>query len=171
MLALSVSILPISSIHCLAPLSSRTIIRSPACAGFALTGVRARDLQFPFRGRPPLAKRRQSAPSSLGFELTPSRTNSLLPVFRESRFSNLESYCVGRFFRESRQDAQRPNEMPKSPRMRTYTKRGEGGAGLFRVQSTSFFVSLERRCHNGLLRGPRSIYLQTSRQRRRHGQS
>jgi len=170
MLSLPVSILPISSIYPLAPLSSRAMTVSPACAGSARTVVQARHLQFPFATIPTTAQRRRRAPSSLGFEMTPSRTNSV-PVFRESRFSNLESYCVRRFFRESRQDAQQPNEIPKSFRMRTYTKRGEGGAGLFRVQSTSFFVSVEPRCHNGLLRGPRSIYLQTSRQRGRHGQS
>jgi hypothetical protein len=41
---------------------------------------------------------------------------------------------------------------------------------LFRVQSTSFFVSFERKCHNGLVWGRHSIYPQSLRQRGRHGQ-
>lgn len=170
MLSLSVSILPFSCVNPLAPLSSRAMTGPPAGAGFARTGVQARDLQFPFATIPTLAQHRRCAPSSLGFELTPSRTGPA-STFSRKPLPGLGNPKASAAFSAKARNTQPQNEMPKSPRMRTYTKKGEGGAGLFRVQSTSFFVSVEPRCHNGLLRGPRSIYLQTSRQRRRYGQS
>jgi hypothetical protein len=88
MLSLSVQMLPISSVRCLAPLSSRAMTGSPACAGFARTGVHARDLQFPFVTIPTLAQHRLRAPSFLGFELL-RRERALPQVFRESRFQAL----------------------------------------------------------------------------------
>jgi hypothetical protein len=170
MLSLSVSILPFSCVNPLAPPSSRAMTGPPAGAGFARTGVQARDLQFPFATIPTLAQHRRCAPSSLGFELTPSRTGPA-STFSRKPLRGLGNPKASAVFSAKARNTQPQNEMPKSPRMRTYTKKGEGGAGLFRVQSTSFFVSVESRCHNGLLRGPRSIYLQTLRQRGRHGQS
>jgi hypothetical protein len=153
MLSLSVPILPISSIRRLAPLSSRTITGSPACAGFVRTGVQARDLQFPFVTIPTTAQRRRRAASSLGFELTPSRTGPA-STFSRKPLLGLVNPKASAAFPAKAAGTHLQNESPKSPRMHTYTKKGEGGAGLFRVQSTSFFVILERRCHNGLLPGP-----------------
>jgi hypothetical protein len=54
-------------------------------------------LQFSFVTILRMAQRRQRRLSSLDFESTPSRTNPLMPVFRESRFSATESSCTRHF--------------------------------------------------------------------------
>jgi hypothetical protein len=171
MLSLPVSILPISSIHPLAPLSSRTITESPACAGLCA-----------HRGAP-----EGSAVSLCDHHHAgaTSPVRALVPWFRIDSVAN--GPCLNFFAKAASRPWNPPASRPRSPRKDAGTdshkmkglsllecaltqKRG-GGCRPVSRPSTSFFVSVEPRCHNGLLRGPRSIYLQTLRQRGRHGQS
>jgi hypothetical protein len=97
MLAPSVQILPIPSIHRLVLLSYRTIIGDPVCAGFARTGVQAGDQQFRFVTILRMAQRRQAQALVTGFRIDSGGTNPLIPVFRESRISATESSCARPF--------------------------------------------------------------------------
>jgi hypothetical protein len=130
MLSVSVPILPISSIRCLASLSSRAMTGSPACAGFARTVVQAKHLQFPFAAILTLAQHRRCAPSSLGFELTPPRTGPS-STFSRKPLPGLGNPKASAAFSAKARNTQPQNERPKSSRMRTYTKRGEGVPACF----------------------------------------
>jgi hypothetical protein len=129
MLAPSVPILPNSSIDHLVLLSSRAQPGSPVCAGFPSTGVQARHLQFPFVTILRMAQRRQRGLSSLDFESTPAERTRSFQCSAKAAFRPCNPRTLGSFAAKSA--GTRPqNERPKSSRMRTYTKRGEGGASL-----------------------------------------
>jgi hypothetical protein len=125
MLASSVPILPICSIHRLTPLSSRTIIGEPVCAGFAGTGVQARHLQLPFVTAPRMAQRRQRRLSSLDFESTPAERTAHASVPREPLSAMQPSY-VGLLCRKFRRNTQ-PQMEGVSPFECALTQKGGGG--------------------------------------------
>ncbi len=170
MLALPVQILPISSIHCLAPLSSRTIIGYPVCAGFANNGVQARHLQFPFVTILRMPQRRQRAPSSLGFELTPSRTGPAIQVFRESAFGHgilMRSPLLFTKAAGTRSHKIRGLSLLEC----ALTQKGVGVSADFTLQSTSFFV---RSSVNAIMASFGAAVASTRKacgKGRRHGQS
>jgi hypothetical protein len=161
MLAPSVQILPNSSIDRLVLLSSRTIIGDSVCAGFARTGAQAGDQQIRFVSIPRMAQRRQRRLSSLDFESAPvERTRS----FQCSARAAFGHVTLVRWapLPQIPQDTQ-PQMEGVSPLECALTKKGEGVPVYFTLQSTSFFVSLEPKCHNGLLWGRGSIYRQSFR--------
>jgi hypothetical protein len=160
MLALSVPILPVSSVHLHGPAVIPNDDQFPSLRRFCVHWVASEHRKFPFVTVLTKSSRRQCRLSSLDFESTPTRTYPLIPVFRESRFRPCHPRTFGTFAAKAAGNTLPQNERRKPSRMRTYTKRGEGGATLFRTQSTSVFVDVERRCHNGLLWGCGSIYPQ-----------
>jgi hypothetical protein len=176
MLAVPVPILPVSSVHLHGPAVIPPAVipnddQFPSLRQFCAHWVASEASEVSFCDRPHEVVASPVQALVTGFRIDSNPNVPAHTSVPRKPLSAMPSSYVRHLCRKSRWNTLPQNERRKSSRMRTYTKRGEGGATLFRTQSTSFFVSLEPRCHNGLLWGCDSIYPQSLRRRRRHGQS